>query len=205
MKAGRPRTFDREAAIIIAMEQFWRDGYEATTVAKLTEAMGITPPSLYAAFGDKDQLFHAAAACYFASVSAQLEKALSLPTLHESVAEMLHLSAFAHTDEGTPPGCFMATEPRLSGQREILRRRLVDRVNRGIAAGDVPIGSDPEQVASYIMAVHSGMSSRARDGASSVEVMAIAEMGLAALPSDSPIGTRVSGTAAVMSSAKMPS
>ncbi|ORI20560.1 TetR/AcrR family transcriptional regulator [Rhodococcus sp. 1168] len=181
MMAGRPRTFDRETAIVVAMEQFWRDGFESTTVAKLTEAMGITPPSLYAAFGDKDQLFQAAAACYFTSVSAQFEKALSLPTFQESVAEMLHLSAFAHTDEGTPPGCFIATEPRLAGQREILRQRLVDRVTRGIAEGDVPRGSDPEQLASFVMAVHSGMSSRARDGANSGELMSIAEMGLTAL------------------------
>lgn len=182
--AGRPREFDRETAIVVAMEQFWRDGFESTTIAKLTEAMGITPPSLYAAFGDKDQLFLAVAACYFTSVSANFEKALSLPTFQESVTEMLHLSAFAHTDEGTPPGCFMATEPRLADQREILRRRLVDRATRGIAEGDVPIGSDSEQLASFVMAVHSGMSSRARDGASSGEVMAIAEMGLAALSFD---------------------
>lgn len=182
MMAGRPRAFDRETATIVAMERFWRDGYESTTVAKLTEAMGITPPSLYAAFGDKDQLFQAAADCYFTMVSAQFEKSLSLPTLRESVTEMLQLSAVAHTDQDTPAGCFMATEPRLSGQREALRRRLVRRVAQGVTDGDVPVGSDPEQVATFVMAVHSGMSSRARDGGTVAEVMAIAEMGLSALP-----------------------
>lgn len=60
--AGRPRSFDKDQALLIAMERFWRDGYEATTIATLTEAMGINAPSLYAAFGDKDRLFAQAAA-----------------------------------------------------------------------------------------------------------------------------------------------
>lgn len=179
--AGRPRTFDRETALITAMEQFWRDGYEATTVARLTGAMGIAPPSLYAAFGDKEQLFSAAATVYFDSVSAQFAKALALPTARSAIVEMLQLSGVAHTDEQTPPGCFMATEARLAPQREILRERLAARIAQGIVDGDVKDDTDCDQVASFVMAVHSGMSSRARDGGTSAEVMAIAEVGMQAL------------------------
>jgi AcrR family transcriptional regulator len=164
------------------MEHFWRNGYEGTTVAKLTEAIGITPPSLYAAFGDKDQLFEAAAAWYFAGVRRQSEKALSLPTLRESLAEMLHLSAYSHTSEDTPPGCFLALEPRLAEHRETLRRRIAERVAQGIDEGEVPEGSDPELIADYIMAVHHGMAARARDGGTTTELLAIADMGLSALP-----------------------
>jgi AcrR family transcriptional regulator len=176
--AGRPRSFDRETALLVAMEQFWRDGYEATTIAKLTEAMGITPPSLYAAFGDKDQLFAAASKVYFDRISTQFEKALSLPTLREAITEMLVLTAAAHTDAGTPLGCFMATEPRLATERAILRERLARRVAQAVHEGDAPAETNVEQVASYVMAVHAGMSSRARDGGTTADLMDIVDMAL---------------------------
>ena len=89
--AGRPRTFDRETALTLAMERFWRDGYEGTTVSRLTAEMGITPPSLYSAFGDKDQLFAAAARCYVDSVTAGMARALSAPTAVEGVSRMQKL------------------------------------------------------------------------------------------------------------------
>lgn len=179
---GRPRSFDRDTAVLVAMEQFWRDGYEATTIAKLTAALGISPPSLYAAFGDKDQLFAVASQAYVDAIGSRFEAALSLPTLREAVAEVLVLSAAAHTDAGTPPGCFLATEPRLAPERAILRKRLARRVDQAVRDGDAPAGTNPEQVASYVMAAHSGMSSRARDGGTAAELMAIADMTLQGLP-----------------------
>jgi AcrR family transcriptional regulator len=179
--AGRPRTFDRNTAIIVAMEQFWRDGYEATTVSKLTEAMGITPPSMYAAFGDKDQLFHAAAACYVDTMNVSFAEALAQPTALGAIREMLSRSGEAHTDAGTPPGCFLAIEPRMAAERAAMRKRLAERIAQGIADGDVAAGTDPDEIAGYVMAVHTGMASRARDGGTSSEVLAIAEMGLRAL------------------------
>lgn len=179
--AGRPRSFDRDTAIVVAMEQFWRDGYEATTVAKLTEAMGITPPSMYAAFGDKDQLFHAAVDCYVDAMMIGFEKALTQPTAFDAIREMLYISGEAHTAAGTPAGCFVAIEPRLASERAILRRRLAERIEQGIADGDVPPDTHPEELAGYVMAVHSGMAMRARDGGTSEEVLAIAEMGLQAI------------------------
>ena len=190
--AGRPRTFDRNTAIIVAMEQFWRDGYEATTVAKLTEAMGITPPSMYAAFGDKDQLFHAAAACYVDTMNVSFEESLAQPTALDAIRDMLSRSGEAHTDAGTPPGCFLAIEPRLAEERAIMRKRLARRIEQGVADGDVRADADPEAIASYIMAVHAGMASRARDGGSSAEVLAIAGMGLQALePMVRPAGSSI--------------
>ena len=53
---GRPRTFDREDALRRAMEVFWEHGYEGASMTELTAAMGINSPSLYAAFGCKEQL-----------------------------------------------------------------------------------------------------------------------------------------------------
>ena len=77
--AGRPRSFDRDSALAAALEQFWRSGYEETSVAMLTTAMGITPPSLYAAFGDKRRLFEEASAMYFQRTCEAVDRAVALP------------------------------------------------------------------------------------------------------------------------------
>jgi hypothetical protein len=76
---GRPRSFDRDEALEHAMQVFWRQGYESTTIADLTKAMGINPPSLYAAFGDKEKLFLAAVERYGCNVGATPRPSSSLP------------------------------------------------------------------------------------------------------------------------------
>ena len=91
--AGRPRGFDRDAALAVAVEQFWRTGYDETSVATLTSAMGVTPPSLYAAFGDKARLFEEAAETYFQRTCEGLDRAAALPTAREAVRQMLHDTA----------------------------------------------------------------------------------------------------------------
>ena len=180
--AGRPRTFDREAALIIAMEQFWRDGYEPTTVSRLTSEMGITPPSLYAAFGDKDQLFDASATCYSNNSTVQTALALDKPTAREAVDELFRMSAAAHTDTATPPGCFMLSEPRLAPQRELLRQQIAERLERGVAEGDLPPATAPDALSSFLVAVLGGMSARARDGGTREDLDKIAQLAVAALP-----------------------
>lgn len=180
--AGRPRTFDRDAALLIAMERFWRDGYDATTVAKLTSEMGITAPSLYAAFGDKDQLFDASASCYYDTVTVETAKALDRPTAREAVTDVMWMTAAAHTDSATPPGCFILTEPRLGLQRQLLTKQIAERWARGIAEGDVTSTMPADDVASFVVAVLAGMSARARDGGTRAEVNSIVELALAALP-----------------------
>ena len=179
--AGRPRTFDRETALTLAMERFWRDGYEATTVSRLTAEMGITPPSLYSAFGDKDQLFAAAAGCYVDSVTAGMAQALNAPTALEGVARMLWSAAAAHTDPGSPPGCFMLTEPRLADSRARARLQIAERLERGIADGDLPAHLSADGTSVFLIAVLGGMSTCARDGGSYEDVGAIVKTALAAL------------------------
>ncbi|WP_193605105.1 TetR/AcrR family transcriptional regulator [Nocardioides dongkuii] len=181
--AGRPRSFDREAALAAAVEQFWREGYEETSVATLTAAMGVSPPSLYAAFGDKHRLFEEASATYFRRTCEALDQSLQLPTAREAVARMLEDTARAHTDTATPPGCLMLTEPRLTAQREEVHRRLRDRLDRGVQDGDLPAGTRTDQLASFLVAVLRGMSGCARDGGTTEEVLAIAHAATAAFPS----------------------
>ncbi len=167
------------------MEQFWRDGYEETTVARLTKAIGITAPSLYSAFGDKDQLFREAADCYFDGVAQQTDRALARPTARQGIAELLQLTAAAHSDPTTPPGCFMLAEPRLAERRTVLRQRIADRIEQGVREGDLPADTDPDHVAGFVMAVLTGMSARARDGGNAEDLEAIVELALAALPASS--------------------
>lgn len=183
--AGRPRSFDRDAALAAAVEQFWRAGYEETSVAALTAAMGVSPPSLYAAFGDKHRLFEEASATYFRRTCEGIDAATSLPTAHEAVSRMFADTARAHTDAATPPGCLMLTEPRLTAQREELHRRLWERLDRGVRDGDLPSGTRTDTLASFLVAVLRGMSGCARDGGTRDDLLAIAETAMAALPAPS--------------------
>lgn len=180
LMAGRPRSFDRDLALETALEHFWREGYDHTTVATLTRAMGITPPSLYAAFGDKDELFAEAAACYCSRTEAAIGVALSHPDIATALAELLRGTARAHADAATPPGCLALTEPRLGEARERLGELIATRLQRAAADGQLVPAADPQSLAHLLMAVMSGMSARARDGASLAELTAVGELALGA-------------------------
>jgi AcrR family transcriptional regulator len=180
--AGRPRSFDRDAALMAAVELFWRAGYEETSIAMLTSAMGVTPPSLYAAFGDKRRLFEEASAVYFQRTCEAVDAAAALPTAQEAIAQMLNDTAHAHTDAATPPGCLMLTEPRLEAQRKILHERLKSRLDQGIRDEDLPATANTDHLASFLLAVMRGMSGCARDGGTTEDLLGIAEATAAALP-----------------------
>ena len=180
--AGRPRSFDREAALAAAVEQFWRAGFEETSIATLTSAMGVTPPSLYAAFGDKQRLFEEAATVYFRRTVEAVDAAATMPTAHDAVARMLDETARAHTDASTPPGCLLLTEPRLAAQREVLHERLQRRLDRGVRDGDLAASTRTDHLASFLVAVMRGMSGCARDGGTTEELLAIARTAMCALP-----------------------
>ena len=88
MAMGRPRGFDTDKALEEAMEVFWRHGYEGATIAELTAAMGINPPSLYAAFGSKEGLLKAALDRYAAKRAEFMRDVLSAPTAREVVERL---------------------------------------------------------------------------------------------------------------------
>ncbi|MDF3067405.1 MAG: tetR [Polyangiaceae bacterium] len=192
---GRPRGFDRDAALDQAMRLFWEHGYEATSVAQLTAAIGVSAPSLYAAFGDKEALFLQAVDRYVARGGDQTEALMGdAKTAREAVARVLAEAAVRLTDPRFPRGCMVVlsavsvSEEAARVQAELARcrgsweERMKARIERGIAEEDVPNTANPAALASFYMAVLQGMSLQAKDGASRERLHEIGDAALLAWP-----------------------
>jgi AcrR family transcriptional regulator len=190
---GRPRGFDRDAALRRAMETFWEHGYEGTSIGDLTAAMGIRPPSLYAAFGCKEQLFREAVRAYEGEEGEPPLRALrAAATAKEGVEAMLRANASSYTEPGRPTGCMIVLAattytPSTAGIRDFLaeERRLAtdavrERLARGQVDGDVPPGADTGALAAYVMSVQYGLSLQARDGATRAELNTVVDCLVAA-------------------------
>jgi AcrR family transcriptional regulator len=174
---GRPREFDRDEALRRAMEVFWERGYEGASVSDLTEAMGISSPSLYAAFGSKEILFRQAVELYAGVEGSITERALREgATAREAVESMLRENAREYTDPDTPTGCMLVLGATAWTENESVRRYVADyrheahdalreRIERGVADGDVPAQANAAGVASFYATVLEGLSIQARDGA----------------------------------------
>ncbi|MFJ6520419.1 TetR/AcrR family transcriptional regulator [Streptomyces filamentosus] len=190
---GRPRSFDRPTALEQATMAFWEHGYETTSVSDLTRAMGISAPSLYAAFGDKRTLFEEVVAEYVLSHGAFGTRAFEEePTARAGVARMLREAAVHYTAPGHPRGCLVisaATNCSTPEVEEALRARrnanlaaIEERIRRDVDAGALPGDADPRTLARLSGAVLQGMSQQARDGATEEELAAVAESAMLAWP-----------------------
>jgi len=190
---GRPRSFDRNRALEQAMHVFWRQGYEATSVSDLTRAMGINPPSLYAAFGDKEQL-------YLETLELYRKRRLALvarwfgeePTARAALRRFLTEAARELVRSEVPRGSMLvlsAANPAASSlhdalveRRASVRATLKARIDRGAREGELPPGADSAALADFYTAVFQGMSIQARDGASRRRLLSIAEAAMRAWP-----------------------
>jgi AcrR family transcriptional regulator len=192
---GRPRSFDRDAALEQALALFWKHGYEPASIAALTNAMGIRPASLYAAFGDKRRLFSEAVDRYQATHGAFTTAALTEePTARGAIERMLHEIAVNYTDPGHPPGCLVISgavnhgpeaaevEDELREIRSRARAAIAERLREGVADGELPEGTDTDALAEFIAVVVRGMSRSAQDGASAEELHAVADLAMSAWP-----------------------
>ncbi|MGI9575448.1 TetR/AcrR family transcriptional regulator [Alloalcanivorax xenomutans] len=190
---GRPRNFDRETVLRKALDVFWRKGFEHASMADLTAAMGLNPPSLYAAFGSKEGLFREVLELYRRHGGSGIwEPVADSASAREAVAHVLRQSARAFSHEDRPPGCLIVlAAPQSEGASpaicEILREHrtrnisvLRERFERAVADGELAPGTDCQALATYLATLQHGMSILARDGADRAALMSVADTGLAA-------------------------
>jgi AcrR family transcriptional regulator len=189
---ARPREFDADAALCAALNVFWKQGFEGASLTDLTRAMGITRPSLYAAFGNKETLFRKALDRYYDMSMGFVGPALAEPTLRRAIQNLLYGYADAFTANAHPAGCLAtngalvcseAAEPvrlELVARRDAEEAALRARLAKARADGDLPPGSDVGALSSYLMAIVQGMSVQAASGATRDALYAIVAMTLRA-------------------------
>jgi AcrR family transcriptional regulator len=190
---GRPRSFERTAALRRAMEVFWAKGYDGASLSDLTAAMAINAPSLYAAFGSKEALFREAVALYGATEGVEIWTAVpEAPTASEAIERFLRASALSFTRADQPNGCLIVLGALLANGgntnvcRDLRQQRagnvaaLRDRLERAIAEGELAKDFDCEAAATFYATVQQGMSIQARDGASRATLLAIAACAMVA-------------------------
>jgi AcrR family transcriptional regulator len=195
VQKGRPREFDADEALDRALHVFWRQGYEGASLTDLTEAMGISRPSLYAAFGNKEDLFRRALDRYAETGPGAVQReALDQPTAKAVVERMLRGAAECLTDPDNPRGCLAvqgalscgeaaeSIKNELCGRRAAGEAALRARFERAKADGDLKADADPQALARFVVTVQQGMSVQAAGGASRDDLMAVAEMALKAWP-----------------------
>lgn len=189
---GRPRAFDREAALAQATRLFWLKGFEATSIADLTAAMGIGAPSLYAAFGSKEALYAEALRHYGETYDALAWGGFdAADTARAAVERLLMDSAAGLTDcaDDSPHGCMVTLSsvcseehPELCDLLKATRAagldRLKARLARAAAAGEIPPSADIHALARFVQTVQAGMSILARDGAGRADLEAVARVAI---------------------------
>ena len=194
MPGGRPRAFDIDEALDRALELIWRQGYEGTALSDLTEAMGINRPSLYAAFGNKEQLFARVLDRYVSGPAAYAAEALDQPRARDVVEALaygaIELTAGAHT----PHGCLNVRASQACGpeaepvRQQVLARRKADeaalrrRLERARTAGDLPADSSPADLARFVFTLTDGVAVQAAGGASRSQLRRVVDIALRAWP-----------------------
>ena len=191
---GRPRAFDADVALERAMHVFWAKGYEGAALSDLTQAMRINRPSLYAAFGNKEQLFRKVLDRYMDGPLAYFGKALAAPRARDVVEQIFFGAARMAGDPRFPSGCLMVQGALAVGnaarsvQKEAVGRRAASevalrrRLQRAKREGDLPKNSDPAELARYVMTVLQGMAVQGANGAGRDQLRRVAQIALRAWP-----------------------
>lgn len=198
-RRGRQLSFDRGKALGAALRLFWQRGYEGTSVADLVAIMGITPPSLYTAFGSKEALYREALELYRDEYAAFVFRAVQEEkTALAAMTRLLIEAASNYCDPSVPNGCMVSTAvlscaPEHDAVAKLvatMRAQTADflagRFDRAITEGELPVGTDAGSLSRYFTAVIQGMSVQARDGAGPEILTEIARNALRAWPQSAP-------------------
>ncbi|HEV2424811.1 MAG TPA: TetR/AcrR family transcriptional regulator [Terriglobia bacterium] len=189
-KTGRPINFDKDAALEAAMLLFWERGYEGTSMADLTQAMGLNPSSIYAAFGDKHALFQLAVKRYMEKRAIYAGKALEEPTLEKFIRALFANTVAFLTTPGHPPTCMTLTgavgcsrdaTPARDLMTEIRKQNQValrERLLKARKSGELPKGINVDDYTRYLSTIIAGLSIQAANGSTKAELKRTAEMAL---------------------------
>lgn len=191
---GRPREFCVDAALAAALRVFWSKGYEGASMADLTEAMGITKPSLYAAFGNKEALFNKALDLYEREKTDYMRAALDAPTARGVAERLMYGALDMYSCPENPNGCLGVINSVACGaEAECIRAAVVERsatakqamlerFTRAKSEGDFPDDVDPAGLAAFLTAMNQGMAVQAGAGATRAELERLVETGLKLWP-----------------------
>jgi AcrR family transcriptional regulator len=191
---GRPREFCVDQALAAALGVFWSKGYEGASMAELTQAMGITKPSLYAAFGNKEALFHKALELYEVEKLEYTREALKQPTARAVAEHFMRGAIDAQTSTCDPKGCLGVISATACGaeadsiKADVIQRRassqaaLVERFERAKRDGDLPEHIDVGGLTSYLYAILQGMAVQSGSGASRADLESVVDTSLAMWP-----------------------
>jgi AcrR family transcriptional regulator len=194
VQRGRRREFDLDQALDRALEVFWRKGYEGASISELTEAMGINRPSLYAAFGNKEELFRKALDRYVQGPAAYTYRALDELTARSVVERLLHDAADALTCPDNPHGCLgvqgalACGDAATSIKEELCARQarweaaLQRRLERAKREGDLSGSANCADLAQFIATIIQGMAVQAAGGATRQQLRKVADLALHAWP-----------------------
>jgi len=191
---GRPRSFDADQVLDKALEVFWQKGYEGASLPDLTQAMGINKPSLYAAFGNKEQLFLKAVERYENRPDAYFYPSLQQPTAYQVIERMLLGAAQAAGNPDHPKGCVLVqsalscSDDAMRVKQALIERRqagaqlLTDRLLQAQRDGDLPAATDAQALARFVITVLQGISVQSSSGATADDLLSIAKTALLAVP-----------------------
>ena len=194
---GRPREFDRSAALEAAMVLFWRKGFAATSMNDLCDAMDVRSPSLYAAFGSKEALYLEAIQRYVEIFGPPVWDGLAQGATARAGVQNLLLAATESLPEShvTPGGCMAALaavcDEWPAGIAGVVRKIRVEmlgmlrsRLEAGVANGELPATTDVEGLSRFYFSVYQGMAVQARDGAGAPELKGVVSAAMSAWPGD---------------------
>jgi AcrR family transcriptional regulator len=188
---GRPREFDREQGLAKAMHLFWSRGYDATSMADLRAGLGITQASLYAAFGNKEQLFREAVDLYRQTAGFSSTHALATGvSAREAIHAMLQAAVDAFSAPGAPGGCLLIlgatncavenkwVQDHLLSIRRQISQSILERLKQGQHEGDIPKAAPIVALAAYYSTVLHGLALQSRDGASRKTLTQVVEFAM---------------------------